>query len=327
MSRRAKFLDREPDEIEAALRHPFQLQVYGWIRDLIAQLRDLGSLLKSPGDYYEYQRLIFSYLLVAEQYQATASRNVKRARAGKPVPATQSGSWELELYVGDRVVRQLRSVGDALAWRCFGFDRRFILALSANERAGPMVGKAGLERELGEVVEIWRRERSFALLHDLTSVLRIADVTKFTKQRPELVEVKAGKKGIPAAQMSRIQRAMDVINEGAPLPGQNGDSSLFVSSIQFKTHLKALAHALALADEQGVASVGVSRKWVVTCMSLTSPALPYSFDEAIGTWNRKRSRAFSKAGLAVPGQHHLRGVYGDLWSGCLCPANMRFPRL
>jgi hypothetical protein len=77
------------------------------------------------------------------------SQAVKRMRAGKPpqpgAPEPQSGldprqpeTWRLERDVCERVARQLRCVGDALAWRVFGFQRRYILALCRNDPPGVM---------------------------------------------------------------------------------------------------------------------------------------------------------------------------------------------
>lgn len=79
----------------------------------------------------------------------------------------------------ERVGRQLRSVGDALAWRASGFDRSYITALSQNAPPGPMAGKAGLNARLVAVEARWNDHGRFALLHDLTSCLRIGDLTDF----------------------------------------------------------------------------------------------------------------------------------------------------
>jgi hypothetical protein len=43
--------------------------------------------------------------------------------------------------VCERVDRQLRSIGDALAWQVFSYDRRVIIAFSRNQVPGPMAGR------------------------------------------------------------------------------------------------------------------------------------------------------------------------------------------
>lgn len=300
-------LARHPDVIDAALRDERQLLACSAIRDLIEDQRALTT----PSDYYEYQRRLFGHVYRAEEAKAEAARNLKRARAGRRVPAAPSGDWELELMMADRIVRQFRSVGDALAWRAFNFDRRIILALSRNAGPGPMVGKAGLQRELGEVMAAWEHEKSFALLHDLTNCVRIADVTKFTGGRALLVEVKEGRGRIRRKQMRRMQRVLDVINSGAPLPGDDGDVHLFKSRQPFKTHLKRLGEALHLSDQTGTASVHLGDQWVVNCVSVLSRGLKREEAAALAESQRLRTVTLSKAGLGASGLHRLRGVSMD----------------
>jgi hypothetical protein len=319
MPRVSSLIDENPETIDAALRHPAQLEACEVIRDLIVALRTL----EQPEAYYEFQRLLFTHLLRAEERRAAAARNVKRVQRGRPVPAPTSGNWKTELLVANRVVRQLRSVGDALAWRSFHFDRRFILALSRNAPPGPMVGKRGLERELGELVHVWRRERCFALLHDLTNALRIADLTKFAPDGRFLVEVKERAGHIPTAQMQRMQRAIDVINEGAPLPGEDGDVALFVSDQQFKTHLKRLQEILAAADREGFASLPVSHGWVVNAVSVLSSRFPADLEAGLEESTNRRARAFARTGLDRVA-HRFRGVSPTASQGTGNPAGAPF---
>jgi hypothetical protein len=305
---RTNLLERPPEAIDVVLAHPRQLRAYSAIRALIRQLRTL----RTDAEYHEFQRVLFGHLFKAEESRGETVRNVKRLRAGRSVPSPPSGDWELELTVADRIVRQLRSVGDALAWRAFNFDRRFILALSRNQAAGPMVGKAGLERELGEVMAVWEHEKCFALLHGLTNALRIADLTKFTKDGPLLVEVKHSGRRIPRNQLQRMQRVVEVINSGAPLPGSEGDVDLFVSRQPFKTHLRRLREALALADRQGTASVRLGDRWAVSCVSAMSPALSRSDEGMFADSLRRREAMLAKARLQDAGLHRLRGVSVDI---------------
>jgi hypothetical protein len=81
--------------------------------------------------------------------------------------------WSTERRVWDRIQRQFRAVCDALAWRMFRFDRRYIIAMSRSADPGPM-GKEVLPYELGRVQELWEQDGVFGLLHDLTNCLRIA---------------------------------------------------------------------------------------------------------------------------------------------------------
>jgi hypothetical protein len=315
MARRSlNLLERGPDFIEEALTHPAQLAACKVIRDLIVHLRTLPTPraeLTAPEPYYEFQRLLFSHLIDVERRQAEATRNVKRERARKTVPAAPRGSWELEQVVFDRIARQLRSVGDALAWRLHRFDRRVIFALSRTQPTGPMYGKAGLERELEELQTIWQNERAFPLLHGVTSCMRIADLTKFVDGRALLVEVKAKRTGPTTPQMKRMQEAIDVVNTGAPLRGEDGKlSNLFMATQPFKTHLGQLRTALERADADGMSAARLGQHWVVTCFSLTSPSLPPD-EEGLEQFLAMRARALKKADMEGQGQHHLRGVRPD----------------
>src|SRR5260370_42101253 len=110
-------------------------------------------------DVSDFRQERLAHGLEAENDRNAFSKAVKRLRRGKPpqpdAPELQSGldparpeTWRLEHDVCERVARQYRCVGDALAWRVFGFQRRHIIALCQNEPAGVMAGKAGLAAEL-----------------------------------------------------------------------------------------------------------------------------------------------------------------------------------
>lgn len=86
------------------------------------------------------------------------------------------GDWK---RVFERVWRQLKSIGDALAWRAFGYDRRVIVALSRNASPGPMHGKDGLIKEREVIEPAWRDNGEFVLHHDLTAALRVGDLSVF----------------------------------------------------------------------------------------------------------------------------------------------------
>jgi len=165
---------------------------------LIEELRACRILV----DYDELQRRLFQLLHSREEHKGSCRRCATRLRRGKslptPLPQLPPGAdpndpetWRIEDLVFDRVCRQLRAVGDGLAWRVSGYDRRYIIALSSNESPGPIVGKAGLPAELGAAVEM-RNRGSLGLLHDITNCLRIGDVTEFTPGEPKLLyEIKS----------------------------------------------------------------------------------------------------------------------------------------
>lgn len=239
---------------------------------------------QEPLDYYRLQGQLFRDLYEAQELQAEHSRNAKREMHGKHVERPPLGSWELERAVSDRVVRQLRGVGDALAWHLFGFDRRYLYALSQNDPVSPMVGKDGLAYELGTVVQIWEERGEVALLHDLTNSIRIGDLTIFSADGPRLHEVKSGPKGPTKAQRARMARAEAVLN-GERLPiGPDMPGEIWRSSTPFETHLEAFGSALSRADEAGSSALAVGSQWIVSCLSLASPQLSKDLDGALAPW-------------------------------------------
>jgi hypothetical protein len=208
--------------------HPAQRATFGRIIDLITGLR----ACREPRDFYEFQRVLFGAIYGVEERRAQCSRMIKRLGRGEGAPkdapppphygdVAKLESWQLEAYVYERLARQLRTVGDGLAWRCFGYDRHVILTVSRNHSAGPMFGKAGLPYELGRIQELWERNGHFALHHDLTNCLRIADLTEFTDRGMLLREIKA-KPHAEKAQMDRAQAAVDALMHGGELPGRPG---------------------------------------------------------------------------------------------------------
>lgn len=307
MGRTHRLLDRPPDEIEMLLGHPAQSECASLIAELVSDLRSL----RKPAEYYEFQRGLGAHVYDAQRRQAEASRNAKRQRAGRKVPECEFETWDLAVVLWDRIVRQLRAVGDALAWRLFQFDRRVIVALSQNDPPGPFVDKEGLGWELGAVKEAWESDGAFALLHDLTNSIRIGDITIFGRDRPEIMEVKKPAKSSGSRKRQQLRRAVQAvaaINEGAPLPGAP-DTDLLVSDQPFKTHLPALRKLLEAALAEGAASRSIGREQVLTTVALTAPAQRPFAELAAATAVYKR-RAYTKASLDQV-KHRLRGVRAD----------------
>ena len=198
----------------------------------IAQLITWLRACETMEHCYEFQRHLLGYLYEVEERRAQCSRVIKRLRRGQSLPAdvppppsgepTQLATWELEAYVYERLARQLRMVGDGFAWTCFGYDRRLILALSRNDSPGPMYGKEGLPYELGAIQELWKTKQHFALHHDLTNCLRIADLTEFTADGQRLFHEIKAKPHTEKKQLERAQAVVDAIMHGGVLPSSVG---------------------------------------------------------------------------------------------------------
>jgi hypothetical protein len=177
------------EEIDTVLVHPSQQALLSRLAELIEWLKSC----ESPDDYYDFQWHLVGELYKVEERRGLCTRVVKTLRRGKGLPAdsptlpagfdpTRLETWELEVFMCERLARQLRTVGDGLAWRYFNYNRRIILALSRNQSPGPMYPKDGLPSELDRVEACWKDSHHFALLHDHTNCLRIADISEFDGQ-------------------------------------------------------------------------------------------------------------------------------------------------
>ena len=172
-----------PDDVFAHPRHEAAQKA---LPDLIVHLRAAANVK----DGYQLQQELIGHVRETEEARNAFSKAVKRMQDGKSpqpdAPEPQSGrdpslleTWQFEHGVCERAARQFRCVGDALAWRVFGFERRNIIALCQNDPPGVSAGKAGAPAELDAVEQAYRQDGQFAILHDMTNCLRIGDLTIF----------------------------------------------------------------------------------------------------------------------------------------------------
>lgn len=298
--------------LELVISHPLQAWARRTVETLIEDLRACDSW----ADYADYQKLLFQVVWAQEQRRAEVRHAVKRLRRGAAVPDTTAspktpgdpadlGTWKTEDLVLERVLRQLRSVGDALAWRASGFDRRYVVALAQNQSPGPMYGKDGIEFELGAVTDTWTREGRFCLLHDLTSCLRIGDLTEFADDgRKYIREIKRSPRRSPE-QTRRMRAAVDAVNHGSPLPGTN--EGLVSLDIDYCTHLAHLGDAVRLAQGEGVAAMRVPGGRALIASDLAHMARSSRFadmQEWVALTERRRGTVLRRAGMAED-RHHV----------------------
>jgi hypothetical protein len=134
--------DPSAERANQLLVHPLHQDAF---RSLVQLIHDLQQCDTYP-ECRDFQEELLAKLLEIDALRGQCTRVRKRLQARKPLPADapelQSGadptdiqSWKLEIAVCERVGRQLRSIGDLLAWRLFNFDRRVIVALSRNNPA------------------------------------------------------------------------------------------------------------------------------------------------------------------------------------------------
>ncbi len=138
------------DSFQQVLDHPRHRAAQHSLVELIRQLRACTNV----DEGYEFQSALLAHVLAAEENRHAFTWAVKRMIDGKApqpgAPEPQSGldpslssTWQFELDICERVARQYRCVGDALAWRVFGFERQYITALARNQSPGVMAENSG----------------------------------------------------------------------------------------------------------------------------------------------------------------------------------------
>jgi hypothetical protein len=276
MARRVKTLaGLSASQLDATMRHPEQLENLSTVTILLEGLDAAGSDLGRWGALQEH---LYRASYRAQQAGHDLRRALSRLASGKspgwPVahdsdtgefirPAWRlrcdsgcrdSTVWDAELRVAERVDRQLKSIGDALAWRVYRYDRRIIIALSRNSPPGPFVGKAGLASERGTVLDLWAKHRHFALMHDLTAALRIVDITEVQASGLRMLrEIKANSKASTSRQIRLAEAALAATDGSNPLPGRDSDLEPFLwrSRTQLRTHVRQLEPLIDQASAHG----------------------------------------------------------------------------
>jgi len=301
------------------MAHPAQRAIFHRVVELIEQLR----ALEQSADFYEFQRRLFGLLYQVEERRGQCSKMIKRLRRGRGAPQdappppnsgdpTEKASWELEAYAYERLARQLRTVGDGFAWRCFGYNRQVIQALSRNDSAGPVYPKVGLPHELAMIQHLWESEGHFALHHDLTNCLRIADLTELTDEGGALLREVKRTPHTDKAQRDRAQAAISALMHGGDLPGGRPGAKLVRLGEPYVTNLKELGELLDQAKEHGCQGMALSQGRALIASSLSACLRIWGSDheaqgQALAT---ARQEAIEQARIA-DALHHIRGISGD----------------
>jgi hypothetical protein len=260
---RNSLMDRAASgQADLIVTHPWHQQALNTIIGLITDLRRC----RSSEDLYFFQDRLFDHVLEADRRRGQVRRVVKRlegksgtlpADAPELVLGTDPfdiETWRLEEEVYERVARQFRSIGDALAWQAFGYDRRIIVALSRGKPVGPMNTKDGVAAEREFIRDRWHTDGEFALHHDLTNTLLISDATVFHHDGgASLHEIKAGK-AKNSRQKSLRTGTQHALAEGSTLPS---GFHLLESGIPYRTGLAGLREVLGHASQRTGVQGGV----------------------------------------------------------------------
>ncbi|GAA3348717.1 hypothetical protein GCM10020358_68210 [Amorphoplanes nipponensis] len=211
-------------------------------------------------------------------------------------------SWELEYEVFERVCRQLRTVGDGLAWRMFGYERNIIFALSRSDPAGPMFDKKGLEREREIIAEAWRDNGEFVLHHDSTSALRIGDLSIFGKDGGVLLrEIKTNDRYRDKAQDQKILDTVNALINGGPLAA--GGYTLVPSNVAYRANMKGLREILILAHKRGIQGAQLPGRRAIVAVNFSSAPdhfSPHQFNARFAAETKRQQRR-----AAIRSEHHI----------------------
>lgn len=142
-----------------------------------------------------------------------------------------------------------------------------------------MYGKEGLPYELGRIKELWETHGHFALHHDLTNCLRIADLTEFTDYGMLLREIKR-KPHTEKAQMDRAQAAVDALMHGGELPGPRSGARLVELAEPYVTNFSQLCDLIKLAKDHGCHGMKLSQGRALIASSLAASVKRWGTDHA-----------------------------------------------
>ncbi|MFH8255944.1 hypothetical protein [Streptomyces roseolus] len=288
--------DMPTARLDSLIKHPFHRENGERLVGFIQDLREC----RSAEDFVAFQGDLLHATLAANLARSERSRVIKRLRKGESLPADAPElvvgdrhdveDWRLEYDVLERVGRQLRSIGDAMAWRAFRYDRRYILALRRNESPGPMtLSKEGTVHEIQFAEQQWREHGHLALLHDITNCLRIGDVTVFhdrdnDEQEILLYELKTNPRRRESTQLARTRLAAEALHTGGPLPGPD-KAVLVETGVPYATHLSALSDAFVRAHQNGLKTMRVPGQRGLLALDIVAAGNRWGEQEAAGQFH------------------------------------------
>lgn len=309
------------EQVHKLFMHPLHQDAFRTMVSMIAALRECEAY----PDYRDLQQDLLTKLLEVDGHRLRSRQVLRRLRGRKSLPvdapALRSGadptdieSWELEIAVSERIGRQYRSIGDALAWRVFNYDRRVIIALSRNDPPGLLAGKAGLAAEQEFVAKWSRDDDTFVLLHDVTSCLRIGDATLFKRVgdgfEGYLYEIKRDSERRRSTQLRRQRLAQDAVRAGGALPGKPGHHLVSVN-LPYKTQLDLLGRAFELAAERGLYGMNLPDGRALLAADLRQGYGRWSEEEFLAQADRAYKQVLQHAHI-LDARHHVYYMSDDL---------------
>lgn len=208
--------------------------------------------------------------------------------AGKMLTAFQHGQGDKYLKAGYQpsaqeleaiktsikfYIRQLRWIGDGLAFRMLKFNRLFFRVMSENLTPGYIdISSAGHRALLSACYDLIRRAR--LIITDVTNFLRVGDLVVIEGRKKTILEVKAGRpysgksRQRSERQLKRIMQVVDIMNQDY-IEVDNQRVFIEYRDIPFQTHLSQIQLLVAKAMRAGMASQTFDGILSVTCQDKT----------------------------------------------------------
>jgi hypothetical protein len=302
-------LDREPLHVEYAMAHPKQRAHVAILAERIDALRKA----KSDQSLVELQEDLIERMMTAQADQDAAKRQqVKLARQRNADPAEVQRA-DAELVVADRIVRQLRAIGDGIAWHTARFHRQTFVVTAHEPGGGPIYGKQGWVSEVARARDIWQSTGEVAIINGLTNCLRAADVTVFGKSGVRLEEVKSRAGSRRAGQKARWRELESAINTGTPYATPGGVMQVWECPVQLRTRIKTdLQAAIQDADRVGTSTRQLGEGWILMVTTREGYRLNRS-SLTVSEVKKRRADAIARAGM-LKSPHYLRFASVDMVS-------------
>jgi len=170
------------------------------------------------------------------------------------------------------VVRELRWVGDAFAFRMLKYDRFALRTLSENYDPGHIdVESKGVKTLVKTCLQIVFSRWEHVIIHDITNFLRIGDLTMIHHGRKAVLEVKSSDATSPRTirQWTRIESAVKALSERQILV--NGKTvPVIYMDIRPKSHVKQIRSLIRTARRDGKATMQIGNYLGVSCFDWRS---------------------------------------------------------
>jgi hypothetical protein len=266
-----------------------------------------GSARLANGDYPD---ILEDYLSISRRRQhnptamaqlqmhilhdaAVQEKAIKHYKTQSPATEREREFIDSQIFMHRMTANALRTIGDGIAWRAFGFDRSVPRVLSQNA-INQVILSEGLIAEMDYWSAEFFRKGSFPILNCITNCLALGDVTVVSDDGSvEVVEVKAGttRDSRKIRQKQRLSAAIEVLNGYGTL--EEKLVSVKTLPLTPQNQLCELEQLLEQAGKHGTSAALISPYCYVECfdishiqdMSAVLSSLKHARMEKTSSWN------------------------------------------